>query len=360
MAKALHVVDYLWDPDTYAVKPVCVLFGDESFLKSLAFRSIRDRVLDQEDAEFSLTRFEGSSANWSRVLEEVSTTAMFGGGKRLVVVEDCDSFITKNRDRLETYCEKPAKSGVLLLLVATFPATTKLYKKILADGMLIDCSHPLEKDVPAWIVRWAQFRHNITVAPNAADLLISLVGTELGLIDQELAKLTLYVPPKGKIDAALVESSVGTWRTRTTFEMLDLALAGKTAEALRQLNNLFLSGEHPVGILAQISYTLRKLGAATHVILEAEKRRSRISVASALNHVGVKAFFVKRMESQLIQLGRFRGAKMSELLLQADLDLKGASRIEPRLVLEKLIVTLADARLKQPSVHGNPQRSETK
>lgn len=351
MAKAsLHVVDYLWEPEQYTVKPVCVLFGkDESYLKQLAFRSIRDQVLDQEDAEFSLTRFDGNSTNFSSVLEEVSTTAMFGGGKRLVVVEDSDSFISKNRDRLESYCEKPSKSGVLLFLVDSFPATTKFYKKIADMGLLIECSPFPEKDVAAWItwiIRWAKQTHQITVVKNAADMLISLVGTEFGLIDQELAKLALLVPLKGKVDAALVESSVGSWRTRIVFDMLDLALAGKTAEAIKQLNDLFLSGEHPVGILAQIASTLRKLGAATHVILEAEKRKTRISVASALEKAGAKSFFVKKMEPQLIQLGRFRGAKMAELLLQADLDLKGSSRMDPRLILEKLIVTFADAKLK--------------
>ncbi len=346
MAKALHVTDYLWDPAQHSVKPVCVLFGDESYLKHQAYVRIRDLTLDQEDAEFSLSRFDGPAAAFSSVLEEVSTTAMFGGGKRLVVVEDADPFITKNRDRLEDYCEKPSRSGVLLLMPSGFPATTKLFKKVVASGLLIDCSPLTEKEVPGWAVRWGKQVHKITLEKQAAELLVSLAGTELGLIDQELAKLALMVPEKGKVDAPLVDTVVGTWRTRTTFEMLDAALEGKTAEAIRQLDRLFLSGENPVGILAQIAYTLRKLGAATQLILSLEKQGKKIGVGPALQQVGVKGFFLAKTERQLMQLGRRRGAQLGELLLNADRDLKGASRIDPKLILEKLLYILSDPRLK--------------
>jgi len=342
----MHVTDYLWEPLKYPAKPVCVLYGEETYLKHLAFRQIRDLTLSQEDAEFSLSRFEGSGTTFSAVLEEVSTTAMFGGGKRLIVVEDADKFVTNNRESLEKYCEKPSKTGILMLLVATFPASTKLFKKVDATGFLIDCSSLKEKEIPAWIVRWAKQRHKIAVTKDAAELLVTLVGTELGLIDQELAKLALIDSAQGKIDAGLVNASVGSWRTKTTFEMLDLALDGKAAEAVRQLDNLFLAGENPVGILAQISSTLRKLGQATQLIIQTERIGKKIEVTRALEQVGIKGFFLAKTEKQLRQLGRFRGTKLNALLLQADMDLKGASRLDPRLILEKFLFTLSDPRLK--------------
>ncbi len=346
MSKPLHVTEYLWAPGKCPAKEVCVLFGEESYLKYLAFRHLRDLVLEGEDAEFSLTRFEGNSAVFSKVLEEVSTLAMFGGGKRLIVVEDADPFVSKYRDRLEDYLEQPSKGGILLLQVASFPANTRLYKKLLETGLLVDCSPLPEREVPGWVIRWGKQNHQIAIEQEAAELLVSFVGPELGLLDQELAKLALLVPPKGKVEAATVEQAVGPWRTRTTFEMLDCALAGKTAEAIRQLDNLFLAGENPVGILAQIAYTLRKLATATGTILEAERAGKKIAVGPALEKVGVKKFFLGKMEAQLKQLGRHRGAKLSDWLLQADLDLKGASRIEPRLILETLLFRISDPRLK--------------
>ncbi|MGL6193623.1 MAG: DNA polymerase III subunit delta [Thermoguttaceae bacterium] len=344
--KPVHVTDYLWDASKYPAQSVCVFFGEELYLKHLAFRKLRDTVLGEEDAEFSLSRFDGNATPFKRILDEVSTTAMFGGSQRLVVVEDADSFVSKNREQLEQYAEKPSKSGVLLVLVNTFASNTRLYKKLADSGFLLDCSSLSEREVPSWVAKWAKHTHKVGIDTAAADLLVSLVGTELGMLDQELAKLALMVPEKGKIELKLVEEAVGSWRTKTTFEMLDLALAGKTAEAIKQLDALFMSGENPIGILAQVGYTLRKLAAATKLILESEKRGKKIPVSSALEQVGVKKFFLAKTESQLKALGRNRGAKLSQWLLQTDLDLKGASRSDPKLILESLIFRISDVRLK--------------
>lgn len=350
MSKPLHVTDFLWDPEKHEITPFCILFGKEAYLKHLAFRRMRDILLNEEDAEFSLSRFTGSSASYTNVLEEVSLVPMFGGSRRLVLVEDADPFVSRNRERLEEYIEKPSQSGVLLLLLETYPTNTKLYKKSLSKGFILECSPLPDKELSTWALRWAKQIHRVEMDKAAADLLISLVGSEMGMLDQEIGKLALMVPEKGKIDAALVEHSVGSWRTRTIFEMLDCALDGKTVEAIRQLHHLFLSGENAVGILAQISYSLRKLGQATHLILESERshRPAKMSVSTALSQVGVRSYFLSKTESQLKKLGRLRGAKLSQWLLQAEADLKGASRMDPRIILETLLFKISEPRYKHP------------
>lgn len=346
MAKALHVTDFLWEPDKYPPKPVCVMFGDEAFLKSQALRHIRADVLDEEDAEFSFTRFEGDSSKWITVLEELSTVAMFGGGVRLVVLEDADAFVAKHRPELEDYLAKPSKTAILLILVRTFPSTTLLYKAIEKSGLLIDCRALAEKDVAHWLLRWGKQSHKISIEPAAADLLVELVGPELGLLDQELAKLALMNPPGKPITAKTVEQGVGTWRTRSVYEMLDNALSGNVKEAFRQLEALFLAGENPVGILAQISFSLRKLAAATQLILQSERSGSKLGVPTALEQVGTNRYFLRKTEQQLMALGRFRAQKLMDQLLQADLDLKGASRSDPRLILERFIIRISAPQLK--------------
>jgi len=55
-------------------------------------------------------------------------------------------------------------------------------------------------------------------------------------------------------------------------------------------------------------------------------------------------WLLAKAEGQLRHLGRHRGAKLYGWLIQADLDLKGASALPPRLILERLIVRLAAPR----------------
>ena len=125
--------------------------------------------------------------------------------------------------------------------------------------------------------------------------------------------------------------------------MLDAAMDGQVSAAMLQLDRLLSSGEQPIGILGQISASLRRFAAATRLVLQAETVRRRPNLREVLEQAGVRSFVLQRAERQLRLLGRQRGAQLYRWLLQADLDLKGESTMPPRLVLERLIVRLAAA-----------------
>jgi DNA polymerase-3 subunit delta len=134
---------------------------------------------------------------------------------------------------------------------------------------------------------------------------------------------------------------VGGWRAKTTWEMLDAALDGQPAAAMQQLDRLLASGENPVGLLAQISASLRRLAAATRLVLQAEAAGRRVALRPALEQAGIRAFVLQKAEQQLRRLGRQRGGQLYRWLLEADLDLKGDSTIPPRHILERLVLRLA-------------------
>ena len=346
--KPISAHDYLWNTAKFPAKPVCVVYGDDAFLRSNAVRHIRDQVLVAEDAEFALSLFEGDDVAFKDVHRELRTSAMFGGDRRVVRVDEADSFVTKYRAELENYVANPSDQAVLVLQLKSFPATTKLYKQLVVSGLVIEARTHSEREMPGWVVQWAKSHHKVHCDKAVAEMIVHRIGLEHGLLDQELAKLALMVQDEKKgITSELVEQAVGSWRSRTAFEMLDLALAGKTAAAVRQLDALILAGENAVGILAQIASTLRKLAAATEIILNAERQNCKMSDRSALEKAGVKGFVLGKTEEQFKQLGRHRRAKLLDQLLQLDLDLKGESRSEPRLLLETFIVKLSTIQLKE-------------
>lgn len=339
--KPLQAVDYLAHPEKHPPRPVCAVFGDDSFLRRQAILAIRASVLGSDESEFSLSTFDGRDTLFRDVHEELSTVAMFGGDKRLAIVEGADEFVTRYRPQLEDYVAKPARSGVLVLEIESFPSNTRLHKAVAESGLLVDCSAPAAARLVKWLVDWARQTHQAQLSQTAAEMLVDLIGPELGLIDQELAKLALMTGSDKKITPELVTRAVGGWRTKTTWEMLDAALDGKVAEAMSQLDRLLASGEQPVGLLAQISASLRRLAAATRLVLRAEDAGRRVSLRDALERAGIRSFVVQKAERQLKLLGRQRGGQLYGWLLQADLDLKGDSAMPPRLILERLIVRLA-------------------
>jgi DNA polymerase-3 subunit delta len=310
-------------------------------------REVRERVrrlvLGEGEAEFSLTLFDGPTAELKDVLDELFTLAMFGGGKRLVVVDEADAFVTRFRPELEEYVARPASSAVLLLSLRSFPANTRLYKAVLAAGAVIECNAPPAPRLAKWVADWGAQSRKLRVSSAAAELLLDIIGPELGLLDQELAKLALVAAGDRKITVEMVQEMVGGWRAKTTWEMLDAALSGDAAAALAQLDRLLSSGETPVGLLGQISASLRRCAAATRTILRGESAGRRVALRNALEAAGVRSFVLQKSERELRRLGRHRGSQLYHWLLEADLDLKGDSSLPPRLILERLILRLAAA-----------------
>ena len=350
--KPIPVHEYLWNTSKFPALPVCVVYGDDAFLRTSAIRHIRDQVLAAEDAEFALSQFDGDNTKleFKEVHRELQTSAMFGGDRRVVRVDEADTFVSKYRAELEKYVEKPSDQSVLILQLKSFPATTNLYKKLVATGLLIEAKTLSEKEMPGWVAQWSKHHYQTPCDKIAAEMIVDRIGIEhgSGLLDQELSKLSLMVTDQTKgITPELVEQAVGSWRVRKVWDMLDLALEGKTAAAIRQLEALVLAGEEPIGILNRIAPTLRQLAMATEIYLDAERQNRKVSARAALEKAGVKGFVLSKAEQQLVHLGRHRGTKLSNWLLQLDLAWKGDSQSDERLLLEKLIIELSAAKLRE-------------
>ena len=142
----------------------------------------------------AVSRFEGNTASLADVLDELRMLPFFAK-RRVVFVEDADPFVTKNRKELEAHVEAPVgTSGVLVLMVKTWPANTKLYRQVAAAGLAIDCNSPGEKELIPWLGHHAA-KQGADLDADAARLLVELVGAEVGLLAAEVEKLAVYVGP---------------------------------------------------------------------------------------------------------------------------------------------------------------------
>jgi DNA polymerase-3 subunit delta len=339
MADVVAGLDFLADPALPPEARLAVFYGEDFFLIRQSVLELRRRLLPDEDAEFSLSRFDGPSARWSDVMDELATISMFAP-LRLVVVESADEFVTQNRPSLERFAGKSQGTSVLALALKQWRPDTNLGKAALAKGLVVNCQPPAEFRLRAWLKSWCKSKYQASIDAEAVARLLEIVGPETGLLDQELAKLAAAAP-KRAIAAALVEELVGGWRVKTIWAMLDRALAGKPGEALDELDRLLAVGEPPIALLAALSTSLRKMAHAARIVERVRLKGGSISVKEALEEAGVKSQFLGKTEADLRRLGRVRAGSLYRRLLECDLSLKGASQLAPRLVLEELVIELA-------------------
>jgi len=350
----VHVFDYLTAPGDHPPAGICALTGDNSFLQRRALDCIKQVVIGEGDEDAPVASFDGDQVEYRDVADELSTVSLFGGGgERLVVVENADKFVSNNRSRLEERAVAKSPAGVLVLLAGVWPANTKLYKQVNKNGLLIICKAPQKgrsKDadlvaVKKWLIDWAKTQHGFKLQATAAVELLELVGVEFGLLDQELAKLALFVTKGGSVNAEMVHNVTGGWKAKSVWDLANAAAAGAAGDAIQQLDRLLFGGENPLAIFGPLSWSLRRYSLA--VKLYEEQEASRPKWPQILQQAGFHQWQkgeLDRAEKAIKQIGRERSRKLAAWLLEAEIALKGShsSGDGPRQTLEKLLVRLAD------------------
>ncbi len=337
---AIHAFDFMESNPATPMPPIIACFGSDDFLRRMAIHHwIESSKLDSE----TIRAYDGDEDSWRDVHDELATRSLFdAGGGRLAIVRGADKFVTKNREALERWAENFAPDSSLVLELQTLAANTKLYKLIAKNGFLVNCTPPDEKAMQKWIIGWAKSKHGLQLSPRQSSLIMERIGAICGLIDCELAKLALFANSSGDVPDGRVAELVGGWRTQTAWELADAIADGRVALAIEQLDKLLMAGQNAIGLMAQLSWSLRRFGLAAQLVEQSERVDSRIPLSAALERAGFKPYEVAKAESRLKRIGRPRAKAMLAGLVDLDLKLKGSHSSDPRarLALEALIMKL--------------------
>jgi DNA polymerase-3 subunit delta len=328
----MHATEFLSKNTTLPNIPVLVLYGSERYLKLEMLKLIPGLADETEDV--ALTRVSGKDADLKSVCDELLTVSMFGD-KRIVVIDDADDFVSQNRAVLEKYVAYPSKTSLLILDVKSWPKNTKLAKATDKIGLNLECGELKGAALVKWLIRTAAEDHQKQIDRDAAALIVQLAGDSLGLLQQELEKLASLVGDAETITPEDVTRVVGGWRIETTWAMLDAVRDGEMSTALECLNKLILAGDAPQKILGGLTFTFRKLAEAT------EYARQTRDLPGALRSAGVFPAAIGPSERYLKRLGFDKASRIFQMLIDADANMKGGSRVAPKLQLEALFVKLA-------------------
>jgi hypothetical protein len=115
----------------------------------------------------------------------------------------------------------------------------------------------------------------------------------------------------------------------------DAVRDGQLGTALELLDKLLTAGEHPLKLLGGINFVYRPIARAT------ELARQGVPLSESLVQAGVKSFTIQPVTGYLRRIGRPRAERIYRWLLDADRDLKGASPLPERAIIERLLVQLA-------------------
>lgn len=315
-----------------AARPVYVLFGTDGFLRDQHRQEIIAAALGDADPQTCVSLYD-SAAELSSVLDDLRTLP-FLGDRRLVIVEDADDFVSAHREALEAYLNAPAATGSLLLIVKSFPRNTRLAKLVERVGLTFDCGAPKPSDVAAFVRRRAT-EAGRRIEPQAADLLVQWVGTDLARAAGEVEKLALYTEGRDAITADDVSAIVVATAGVNPFALTDALIAGDARAALEALEGTLTQRGEEFRVLGLIGWHLRRLLKAKHM-QAAGARDFDILKAAGIFRQAQDPF--RRL---LARRGLMQVCDDFRQLIRADLAMK--TGYDAKAALQRLVVSLCSS-----------------
>ncbi len=328
----MHATTFLRQQSIGELPAVVVAAGPIRYLQQNVTQRIRKEITGEDD--FGTTQISGKTADFTTVSDELKTVSMWGD-RRLVIIDEADEFVSGNRSALEKYVAEPARKSVLMLLVKMWPKTTKLAKAVAMSGLTIECSELKGAELVTWLRSTSSETHDLQMTHEAANLMIELAGSDLGKLSQELNKLAVYVGERGKVTGEDVTQLVGGWKTQVTWDMTNAVRDGRLGEALSCLDKLLMANEAPQKLLGGINFVFRKYAAATDIA------RDGRPLEQAMKAAGIFPRDIRPAMAYLRRIGRPHAEQIVAMLITADGDLKGGTRINDRALLEQLLVRLS-------------------
>jgi len=208
------------------------LHGDEDVLKDEAIRALVDRVLDPGARDFNFDQRSAGDLDAEAFDSLVNTPPLLAAARVVVLrgVEDVRK-TSKVRHALVRYLQTPNPTTLLILVQgAGEPPDAELARS--ATTVAIE---PLPAPrVHKWVAHRA--RHlQLTLEPDAAELLVQTVGNDLGALAGELEKLAAVAAgrPDGRATRDDVAALVGARPGETVQDLIEAALERRAAAAAR-------------------------------------------------------------------------------------------------------------------------------
>ena len=237
---------------------IAVLHGDEAFLRSLYTQALKED-LEKAHGTVDVLMFDGATARAAEVLDECRSYGLIASHK-LVVVDNAAALVKDDvRPMFERYAESPLE-GATLVLRSDLWRPGNLDKAIAKVGLVKECKPLTEAKAIEWASMRAQKRHRSSIDRAAAAALIDRIGTHMGQIESELAKLAAAAGDGNPITVELINELVGVSREEEVWGIQQTLLAGNAASGLAHLAHLVdISREPAERILWAFTDLARKL-----------------------------------------------------------------------------------------------------
>lgn len=308
-------------------RPAYLLAGEEALLRDDALALLRERVLDGAADDFNFQRLPGDATTPGALGDALDALPVFAP-RRLVVLVDPDTRRAGSKALLDGLADALPRhleqSESVLVVASTKPDKRSRWVKAFgkAPAAIVACDPPRDTRGVVRFVREEAKRQGVGFEKGAPERLAELVGPQLLLLRQEIAKAALLVEPGEKVGRHHVEQATNQLAEQPIWDLTDAIGDGEVPRALVLLDRL---GDvaAPV-VLGSLAAHFRKL--------------SRVRAGG---RVAGPPFVTRKLEGQARRFSPGRLHACLQAIHETDVAIKGGSALPPPLAIERLVLALA-------------------
>ncbi|MDX1492966.1 MAG: DNA polymerase III subunit delta [Longimicrobiales bacterium] len=243
---------------------VFYLHGEDHFRKEASVRALVEAHLDPATRDFNYDPLRGTEVDGETLASVLATPPMMAEW-RVVVLREVEGLAStkKARDELLAVAQNPPP-GLALVMSCTVPSGSKakFYRDLAKHARSVEFRALSESDVPGWLMDRAEEVHGVRMEPEAAQALGAAIGTDLGVLSQEMEKLAQFVGDRESIGIADIEAAGTRLPSQDRWRWFDLVGERKFQEARGSLTVLLGQGETGVGLVIGLTTHFLRLGIA--------------------------------------------------------------------------------------------------
>lgn len=306
------------------IAPIYLLYGTEAYLINETKQLLLNQVLDEEDKDFNFTAYDLDETPIETALEDAETFPFLGEKKviflhnpKFLTSEKTKDKMEHNLARLELYLKEPAPYTVLVISAPyeKLDERKKITKELKRTAVTVEAKKLNEYELKNWVKERAK-KNGIVFDPDALELLIMLVGTNMFMITSEVDKLALYAAEEIQINASMVEKLVSRSLEQNIFTLIEKVVQRRPEDALRIYYDLLKQNEEPIKILALLAGQFRLI----YQVKELSRRG--YGQQQMAGYLKAHPFRVKLAAGQANQFTDEELTNLMSMLANADLQMK--------------------------------------
>jgi DNA polymerase-3 subunit delta len=322
---------------------ITLLHGDEGYLVDQAAGELLARLRGGLSLEFNYEDLQAETLTPEQFADRAATLP-FIDAERVLVLRDWGALSGKREkggaaERAATLLASlPESTHLVLILHAVAAPQNPVFRAVAGlererKATIRRFDPPRRADRAGWVRRLAEARQ-LTITPGAVRLLLQRAEPDLRLIDQEIAKLELYVSPERRVDESSVAALVSESREEDIFALTDALGSERPTAVASVLKTLLDAGREPTYLLYLLVGHWRRL-------IQARAARDRGEDLGTLQRRLADHPFV--VERAYQQAARFDAAELErgfrELYRLEEMIKLG--ELDARLALEGFVLELA-------------------